>query len=55
MRRLSKDAIAEIKQRMSGLTGNRAKQMARRLAEDFDVDITRIYHHSRDVRRRREI
>lgn len=43
-----------IKQKMAGLSGKDAKAQARILANDFNVDITRIYAHSRDVRPKRK-
>lgn len=43
-----------IKQKMAGLSGKDAKAQARILANDFSVDITRIYAHSRDVRPKRK-
>lgn len=47
---LSKDAVEIIKKEMAGLTGKAAKAKAAMLSQQFNTDITRVYHHSRDLR-----
>jgi len=54
MKKLTDDVIRTIEQRMFNLKGKAAKAMATQLAAIFDVDITRIYHYSKDVRPQRK-
>jgi transposase InsO family protein len=52
--KISRDSIQDIQGAMHGLSGKTAKQMAIQLAKNYDVDVSRIYHYSRDVRPKRE-
>lgn len=45
--------LHEIKTKMAGLCGREAKRVADVLAQEIGVDITRIYHYSKDVRPKR--
>lgn len=44
------EMIRTIKQEMASLSGRAASAKARVLAKQLNIDVSRVYHHSRDVR-----
>jgi len=54
MNDLTDEHIRIIQQELAGKIGREAKRLANKLALEFACDLSRIYHHSRDVRPRRK-
>lgn len=52
--RLSKTDVEEIRKCMFGLNNGSAKIMAEQLAQKLKVDVSRIYHYSKDIRPKRK-